>query len=329
MITALVGAGKVGVTYADDIRMQRHYKYISHAQVLSEHPKVEWVAVVDANEEARRHVAEVYGSKRHAASVRDLKGRHEIELAIVATPPNGRLDLLEAFPNLRAAIIEKPLGSSTEQTEVLAEYAEDCGIITQVNLWRRADTLYRGLSAGGLTEAIGTVQSINAVYGNGLINNGIHLIDFVRMLVGEVVSGVALGEGQRRSHPIDGDIDVPFCLTLESGVTALFNPVNFEHYRENALEFWGTKGRLSIAVDGLINRLAPMQRHRATPGFNELSPDEAIAIEPTVGTALWNLYDNLFDALDKPAELWSPLRNAVIAEKLAFSIADSAHKFGR
>ena len=50
--TVVIGFGKVGAAYADDPLTGKYYSYVTHAQVLANHPSFEWKAVVDVSDEA-------------------------------------------------------------------------------------------------------------------------------------------------------------------------------------------------------------------------------------------------------------------------------------
>ena len=65
-------------------------------------------------------------------------------------------------------------------------------LLVQVNLLRRADECFRELAAGRMVELIGRLQAAQGLYGNGLINNGTHMVDLVRMLFGEVEEAKAV-----------------------------------------------------------------------------------------------------------------------------------------
>ena len=57
----LIGAGKMGVGYAQDPVMAKHYRYASHGQVLAAHPEFSWEAVVDVSSEARERARSLWG----------------------------------------------------------------------------------------------------------------------------------------------------------------------------------------------------------------------------------------------------------------------------
>mgnify|MGYP001412936739 CR=1 FL=1 len=82
-----------------------------------------------------------------------------------------------SFPQLVRAM--KMIKTTKEK---YAKYPNNLPVL--VNYWRRADRLFQALAAGGLTEHVGSPQAVFGLYGNGLVNNGGHLIDFLRMLLG-------------------------------------------------------------------------------------------------------------------------------------------------
>ena len=49
-------------------------------------------------------------------------------------------------------------------------------------LWRRYVRQFNNLKNGYLNKLLGNIQSIIVIYGNGIRNNGIHMIDFLRFL---------------------------------------------------------------------------------------------------------------------------------------------------
>src|SRR5438067_588095 len=92
--TVLIGAGKVGMSYADDEAMGRHYRYASHAQVLRDHPSFEWGAVVDVAPEALRAARERWGVKIATADLAECAA-YAPDVAVLATPPAERLRQIE------------------------------------------------------------------------------------------------------------------------------------------------------------------------------------------------------------------------------------------
>jgi len=296
--TALVGLGRIGATYADDPLTRRHYRYASHAQVLAEHPSFALEAAVDPDPAAVAQAQARWGIAHAVSSLPELVARYDPEVLVLATPPSARIGAIEACPGVKAVLCEKPLGGTLEEARAFLDLCEARGTLVQVNLWRRCDVLSRKLAAGELDAMIGRPQAVRGLYGNGLLNNGTHLIDFCRMLFGDVASVSAHGPMTVPSNvALAGDVDVACTLSFASGVSGVLQPLDFGRYREIELDVWGESGRLEIANEGLSVRFSPRRAHRALGGADEIAVDAPESLASTVGDALLRVYDNLAAAL--------------------------------
>lgn len=322
--TVLVGFGRMAQGYSEDPKLRRNYRYSTHAEVLGDHPAFEWVGVVDPADEPRRKARDRWGVPDVAEALEDVEEPEVPEIAVIATPPDVRLEVLKAFPNLRAVLVEKPLGPSMSEA---IRFLEDCrrrGILVQVNLWRRADRLYRSLADSRLKELVGTPHAAFALYGNGLQNHGTHLVDLVEMLLGPVETVDAMEPGpETRTTPSPRDDEIPFHLTLESGLGVSVQTVDFDSYREGSLDIWGSTGRFCILEEGLTNLHHSVRPHPAMTGETAVTP-QGTEIEPTVGEALYDLYTNLSRGLELGEPLWAAGERGVRAMSLVDAVLRSA-----
>lgn len=328
--TAIVGFGQVGAGYADDPVMARYYPFATHAQALRAHPGFNWQGVVDVSEAALQTAQTRWNIPHTARSVEELAQVYSPEVAVLATPPATRSELLSCLPDLRAVLVEKPLGENRAQSEAFLAECARRGIVVQVNLWRRADKLFQELAAGQLQEVIGDVQAVFAVYGNGLRNNGTHLVDFARMLFGEITCArIAPGVVPTPAGPLPGDVQVPFTLHMGNGICLMAQPVNFTHYRENSLDIWGTRGRLCIEQEGLNVRIFPRCPHRATQDEHEIASDCAHSLPSTVGNAFYRMYDNLANVLLHNTPLCSSGESALRTTEIVEDLMRQANTAGK
>ena len=321
--TVLVGVGRMGSTYALDPLTQRHYRHASHAEVLAEHPTFAWEAAVDPDATALAAAQQRWGFAHAAASLADLLPRYDPEVLVLATPPSAYRASVAACPDLKAVLCEKPMGNTLADARDLLELCRSRGILLQVNFWRRCDPFCCRLAAGELQRLIGKPVVINAFYGNGLRNNGSHVVDLCRMLFGEIAGVRALGQ----TPPADParDHDLACMLHFSDGAMANLQPLNFGDYREVGLDIWGETGRLEILNEGLTNRLSRRSAHRALTGAREIQVDAPEILPSTVGEALWQVYANLAAALLQGADLFSPgtsaLQTAAVIEAIQRSAA--------
>lgn len=327
--TVVIGFGKIGERYAEDPVMARYYPYATHAQVLAVHPSFEWKAVVDPSDAALERARNRWKISHLAKSVEELTRRYRPEVAVIATPPESRSAIIEQLPTLRAVLVEKPLGITVAAGQDFLDHCNRRGILVQVNLWRRADETSRSFAAGRLTELVGQPQAVFGVYGNGLLNNGTHMIDFVRMLFGEIEAAQAIGGVMPYpAGPIPGDVNVPFSLRLHGGLVVTMQPIRFEHYRENSLDIFGEKGRLAIVQEGLGIFAYPQRENRAMQGEREIACDQPQVLASTVGHAFYHVYSNLATAVRGEASLWSPGHSALRTARVIQAVLDSTQGRG-
>ena len=326
--TVVIGFGQVADSLGDDPRMRRYFREASHAEVLSTHPSFDWDAVVDPSESARLRARDKWGVARTAPDVAGLGEDYAPDVAVITAPPATRLAAIDALPSLSGLLVEKPLGHSMGEARAFAKACADRGLAVQVHFWRRAVGGFRALAAGELAERIGTVQGAFAIYGRGLFNNGSHLVDLARMLLGEIADVRALSVAD---HNVDlaGDFDVPFALRLISGAPVTVLPVKFQHYREVGLDIWGTTGRLTLMQESLSVTHYPRTDNRGLVGAFEIASDKPRQINLPVADSYRAMYDNLAASLMGKETLYSDEVSALRTMAVLDAIGRSAQEGGR
>ncbi len=328
-VTVLVGFGSVAVDIGDDPKVAQFIQYPTHASVLHEHPRFDWQAVVEPRSEARDRAQEEWCVPVTAASVEELPNDFAPDVAVLATRPDVRLAALQARPSLKGALIEKPVATSFAEGRALDEWCRECGLKVSINLFRRGEKTCRELGAGGLGELVGDIQTAVILYGNGLRNNGLHMIDLLRMLGGEVTAARALSPMRSSRSMVSGDAEAAVALELGTGATAFMHPLDFDRYRDIVIDIWGTKGRLEIYQEGLFRRYAPVREHRAISDHMEIAIDAAEVRATQCGTAFYEMYTNLADVLDGTAASFCPPAEALRSEAVVEAIFMSAQEGGR
>jgi len=325
--TVLVGFGAIAQGLSSDRRMAAHFRYATHAQVLHAHPRFEWCATVDPDPAARR-LARRQGAGEVFSTIAAAQARFAPEVAVIATPPTVRLEVLRAFPGLRGVIVEKPLGTDLAAARRFSEACVKSGITVQVCFWRRADRTLRRLARDG-ARTLGQVQAGFALYGNGLRNNGVHLVDLIRMQAGEIVAVQAFGSATKVIRaPIRGDVAISGALQLASGAMVSLAPLDFTHYREVALDLWGTRGRRSFDQETLRIVDFPRVANRGLEKAYEIASDRPRRRALGATSAFYDLYDNLADALGSGGGTWSDTVNALRTEAVVSALLQSAARGG-
>lgn len=327
--TVLVGFGSVAVGIGRDPKMAQFIRYPSHASVLRDHPRFDWQAVVEPRSEARKHAQEEWQVPIVVASVEQLPSDFKPDVVVLATRPDVRLSVLKALPTLKGALIEKPVAVSFTEGRAVSDYCAQQKLAVNINLFRRGEASSRELKDGRLHDLIGEIQTAFVLYGNGLRNNGLHMIDLLRMLGGEIAAVRALSDMRAARSSVAGDGEGPIFLKLVSGANVFLQALDFDCFRDVSIDIWGRKGRLEIFQEGLFLRHSPLREHRAIDGSMEAAIDAAITEPTKCGVAYYEMYSNLANVLDGRAELYCPPAEALRSEAVVEAAFLSARQNGR
>lgn len=327
--TVLIGFGAVAAGVSEDKKMAKYYSYQSHADVLKAHPCFEWNAVVDPNEDARKYAQNVWGVPVVVESVDKLPHPAEYDVAVIATRANIRKEIVEQLPAVKAILVEKPIANSHREAVDFTEVCKKKNIKILVNLFRRADKTNHFLKNQYIPKNIGNIQAGTIIYGNGILNNGIHMINLLRMLCGKIMSVRALSESKTLDEPkLKDDCNIAAALTLVNGAVITMQPINFKHYRDVILDLWGEKGRLEIYQESLYIRYSPIKEHRAVEGYNEISIDQAVNVPNECGNAYYEMYNNLLDIVKNNTTPVCTALDAIEDHRIIENILLSAKKQG-
>lgn len=327
--TIIVGFGQIAHGLRLDAKMAEHFTYATHAQVLSKHAAFDWLGVVDPSEDAQRAAREDWNIPHVAGDLTRVAREVKPEIAVIAAPPGERAEIVQQLPTLKAVLVEKPLGFGGDEGQAFVKFCREKNVHVQVNFWRRGDDLFRQLAEGGLSDRIGKPQAAFATYGNGLFNNGGHMVDFIRMLMGNVATVQALDEPRLAMNaPLAEDQSVSFALGMASGAMVTVQSLEFSHYREIGLDIWGEKGRLALFQESLSISHFPLADNRGLENEKEIASDAPETLPPTVGNALYNLYDNLAQTIAGSGALWSPGEQALETESILDAVLGSAANGG-
>ena len=327
--TAVVGLGKISSRYLSDEKISKNIKYSTHLQVIQQNKNFDLCAAVDTSIEACNYAKNNYFINEVVSDIGELLNKGDIQILVLATPPNFRLDILKEFPSLLGIIVEKPLAENLKDAKYFLKECERRDILVQVNLTRRSDSVMKQLSGKGLSNKVGKIQCVFGTYGRGICNYGIHLIDLIQMLFGDFLSVMALSDNKKHKDngPINSDYNLSFLLNMVNGLQIMIQPLDYANYREGSLDIWGEKGRIEIVHEGLNYIQTEVGDCRTLSGAKELSFDKNNMYSTGYGESLFNLYENLANAINYGEDLDSPGKTALVSQSIVDSIIRS-YKMG-
>jgi predicted dehydrogenase len=323
--TVLVGFGEIAAGYASDPKMAKVFNDAAHIQAIMRHPAYNIAAVVDPSEQARQSARTDWQIENCLSDISQLPKDQAIDVAVLTSPSATRLEALARLPDLKAVLAEKPLGQRPGEAEAFVHECSRRDLPLQVNYWRRGAAGFHTLAGGHLASLVGEPQAAFGLYGNGLYNNGSHLVDFVRLLLGEVeavqaispISEIVLARGTK-------DKSLAFALTLDSDLVVTISPVDFSAYREVGIDIWGRDGRVAIWQEGISVQHFPLVENRGVSDADEIATDRPRFIDCPIEDAFYNMYDNIWRHLDKGEALLSPGNSALATERTLLALERSA-----
>jgi predicted dehydrogenase len=185
-----------------------------HYPNLVEFPDVHLAAVCDRNEQVLGAVADKYSIEHKFTDVGSMLDEVDLDAVFVCLPPHHLFDVAaECLKRGLHLFTEKPPGVSAEQTRGLARLAEASGSLTMVGFNRRFMPAL--VEARRIVESRGPIRHCATNYykyyiadvpyydgpASMLIIDGIHAVDTLRWLGGEVISAASITGTWHTGYP--------------------------------------------------------------------------------------------------------------------------------
>jgi len=295
----IAGLGQVGLLYEEDPRIVRRYPYPTHAAAFAAHPRTRLVAAADPEEHRLELARARYGVPGLYRDYRLMLEQEALDILSVCVPAALHGDVVPAAldAGVRMIFCEKPFTLHLEAARFLTERCRGQGGSIVVNYFRRFDASHREIAGLLARGELGAVQRVSAVYGNGMMNNGAHLVNLLLWYLGPAAWVAALA-GSAEADGGQPDLAIGF----ESGVLATLLACSYEHYRILEIDIFTARGRVTIANEGLDLRVHGVRPNAEVSGTRQLAPRPR-RLAGTVGTAFLAAIDHLVGALDRGEQL--------------------------
>ena len=205
---AILGCGRIAGAVAEpDGRPTTH----AQALVAAGDGPFQLAAVSDADADRAKAFAARWKAQVVCAAA-DLAAA-ALDLVVVATPDTAHaadlMRLLAGPRPPRLVVMEKPLCVSPGELAAIEEaLARQSQTTVVVNHSRRFDPTHRAVRELIATRRLGPVVGVRWVYYGGWLHIGVHLVDTLRMLLGDEITADAIRRGceDRAGDPcLDGD----------------------------------------------------------------------------------------------------------------------------
>jgi len=252
MRMAVIGCGNIGKV---------------HAKSISRLDDVRLVAVSDLRPESAAQIAAEFGCNPYS-DYRQMFIKEKPDLVSVCTPSGTRLDICRAAADAGInLLVEKPLDISLARTKQIIAISESAGIklgcVFQLRFMPLYSSLKRAVTKGRFGRLIignaaticyrsedyyksGNWRGTKAQDGGGaLMNQGIHNVDLLLWLMGDVKSVTAYTE--QLTHDIEVEDTVTASVEFVNGALGTIQATTSVYHGINKkLEIFGTNGSAII-----------------------------------------------------------------------------------
>jgi len=313
----IIGAGRI----ASGFDNPKTREILTHAHAYKVHPKIELLGFYDAISQT----AIVAAKKWSVKSFNDLEvaiKTYKPEIISICTPDSNHFVQLKMLANLidkpKIVICEKPLTARLSDTSKILKIYKNKKIPVLVNHSRRFDKTVQNIRRKLIKGQFGRVVLGNAIYGQGLLHSGTHIIDLARYFFGEMISSKTLYElGDFKKEDKSKGVFIKF-----KGCEQFYlQPSDCRNYDLFEFNIIAQKGRITFTDLGfkyseqnVIND--PMYR-----GYKILSQPRVQ--KTNFDQAMYNLVDNAVKHLTSGQELICNLEDAAKTHQACMSIKNN------
>jgi len=244
----LIGAGKIGAGY-DNIATYDGPS-LSHLRALQHSVNVEHVDIVDPDEDC---LAGVRGRPKVRKCFTTLDKQVLVDPGVIviasSTPTHaGLLSLISEINTSDCPIIcEKPATSSATDLEIIDRLPPYFKRRIFVNYSRQWSTDHKQIGELIADQKLGSLNFVRCVYDKGILNNGVHLIDFLRTLLGDQIDLAWVGDPIFDNGPENPTVS----LKLRFGSVPVFIIGNdARNYSIFEMKFYFDRGTIELLDSG-------------------------------------------------------------------------------
>lgn len=331
-----------------------------HGQGIVSTPGLELRAACDLSPERLLRARTDFPEIQTTDSAEALGHDPDIDLVIIATPPNTHADLsIQLMSAGKHVVCEKPLALNRAEAAAMAETAEARGVHLSCHQNRRWDVDYLAIKqalaedligdlfymetfVGGYSHPCGYWHSDAAVSGGTTFDWGGHYIDWIVGLCGGRIASVVGTRHKRVWHDVTNADQERIQIRFNDGREAEFMHSDIAAARKPKWYLLGTRGaivgRWQDVTEYQIDRLHYFQQHDIPA--TEMPPDLTVYRYDSLGKVttlkpalpdrpLFGFHRNLADHLLLGEPLTAPLEDSVQVVAVLEAAARSMARGGR
>jgi predicted dehydrogenase len=290
----IVGAGRISSQYDEP----QDAAVLTHAHAIKRDKRFNLLGFYDPDSVKAQQAAEKWDAK----SFSSLKSVDHADVVVVTSPDTFHLESVREVLQLRPRLIflEKPIAATCADAKEIIALTKDCPVL--VNFSRRFCLEFQALARQIESQLFGAFQMGSGYYGKGFVHNGSHMLDLLKLLIGNLKNVVQVGE-IHDFYPSDPTrtMQMQFC----SGGTFFMQGLSCAEYTHFELDLFFQKARIRIVNSG---RQIEIYRPKASDTYKEYKYLELVeVIDAKIDHAMVNAYSNIYDVLAEGKPLLASL----------------------
>ena len=239
------------------------------------------------------------------------------DIISICSPTNKHFHHLEEAIKLRPKIVfaEKPLTTEINESKKIIEKYKKENIKLAVNYSRRWDTSLEDFMCDMSNGKFGKLRSVNALYNKGIMNNGSHLIDLFNIFFADLK---VFSVGSPSYDFFEDDPSIPFVLIRSNNLFLNVNCGHASDYDLFEIQFVFSLGIITMELGGLSWRERSIKKDMVFSGYKILTKGKTY-LGKNLET-FSNAINNIYDSVNKKADLKSTGETALLAQKLCEKI---------
>ncbi len=291
----IVGAGRIGALFDNPSSKQ----ILTHAHAAKKHKNFNLIGFVDKDKENLDKAAKLWGCKAFS-TIKEAFSRNKIDLVCITTPDHLHFETIKQvleFP-VKIILAEKPLAANVEEAQNIIKLSKSKKISIAVNYSRRFVDEINNVKSEIKNGHYGAYLTGSGYYGKGLLHNGSHMIDLLRMLLGEIKSCQNFGtiNDYKKTDP-----SVSVRVEFSNNKSFFLNAINCKKFTIFEADFIFEKARIRIVDYGFVIEKYFVKNDEIFAGYKKLALKKSIST--SLGLAMYNAFDNIANFLTKKEPL--------------------------
>jgi len=289
----VVGAGRIGAFFDSPSSKQ----IITHAHAARKHKNFNLIGFVDKDKESLNKAMQLWNCNGFLTiedAFRCLDNK--IDVVCVATPDNLHFETIRRVSAFTVKLIftEKPLASNIEEAQNIIKISKSKKIPIAVNYSRRFVDEITQIEKEIKNGDYGAYLSGTGYYGKGLLHNGSHMIDLLRMLLGEIrhCENYGIINDHKKTDP-----SVSIRVNFYNKKSFFLNAVSCKKFTIFEADFIFERARIRIIDSGFRIEKYFVRNDKMFEGYKKLILEEKV--NSSLELAMYNAFDNIANFLIK------------------------------